>query len=119
MKIAEIMVGEFVKVVFEKRLNENMLANFFASVEGGEFAVCRVEASELIQFLDLIPKIRSKENRAEVTDALIIAQSMSDGISRGLLTFDGKLLDSRGLTEVISENLGGRKFRITEDPTRG
>jgi hypothetical protein len=73
---------------------------------------------EMKRFVDLLNRLRSRRepgHALEPTDCMIVAYSMADKESRGLLTFDGKLTQSRRIKDVVERHLKDRKrFEVTD-----
>ena len=73
---------------------------------------------EMKRFVDLLNRLRSRRepgHAPEPTDCMIVAYSMADKKSRGLLTFDGKLIQSRRIKDVVERHLKDRKrFEVTD-----
>jgi hypothetical protein len=63
---------------------------------------------EMKRFVDLLNRLRSKREpgRAlEPTDCIIVACSTADKESRGLLTFDRKLIQSKRIKDAVERHL--------------
>jgi len=124
LKVSALSVGEFVNELVEDNekdnstKNDNMIYDFYNMVKAKEFRICRVEKSELSLFSKLIGEISCRDYRIHATDVLIVAQGMADGDCCGLLTFEGKLHNNKGIDEVRKDTLMERKFRVTDDPRK-
>ena len=73
---------------------------------------------EMKRFVDLVNRLRSRHepgHAPEPTDCMIVAYSMANRESHGLLTFDGKLIQSRRVEDVVERHLKDRKrFEVTD-----
>jgi predicted nucleic acid-binding protein len=94
--------------------NETLICSFRERVKNREFAIRWVQASDLEQFLKLACEIKNADYGLEPSDALIIAQSLVDAKCRGLLTFDGDMMASVGVKDVVRKHRAG--FVITDKP---
>lgn len=114
LKVSEVSAGEFARVASLREDNETLMCSLYHRIKDKEFTICWVENSELAQFLKLVAEIRNADDAIQPSDVLIVAQSMVDTRCRGLLTFDGEMLSSGKLTDVITKNRAG--FIVTDDP---
>jgi hypothetical protein len=114
LKISVISIGEFVNLLVRDNLDENLLYDFKTKLENKDLGICLMEERGLSKFLELISEIRKGDNRIGTTDLLIAAHSMVDEGCCGLLTFDGALHRSVGISAIMGSL--GRKFGITDDP---
>jgi hypothetical protein len=114
LKVSEVSAGEFARIASIDEPNDTLICNLYHRIKDKEFTICWVERSELRQFLKLVDDIRTAVDRIQPSDVLIVAQSMVDARCRGLLTFDGEMIDSVRLKDVISKNRPG--FIVTDDP---
>lgn len=114
LKVSEVSAGEFVRIVSLGEPNETLLCNLYERVKGGEFTVCWVQGSDFEQFFKLANEIKDADYELEPSDALIIAQGLVDAKCRGLLTFDGPMMDSVGLKNVIKKHRP--QFVVTDKP---
>jgi hypothetical protein len=114
LKVSEVSAGEFVRIVSLGESNETLLCNLYERVKSRQFAICWVQRSDIAKFLGLVDEVRNADYQLEPSDTLIIAQSLVDAKCRGLLTFDGPMMDSVGLKNVIKKHRP--QFVVTDKP---
>ncbi|MCD6511086.1 MAG: PIN domain-containing protein [Thaumarchaeota archaeon] len=119
MRISEISLGELITVSMNKStagVNLEDLEILKSIIEKNEFEIYRLDRGRLGRFTDLVSRLK-KDRKIDPTDVLILAYSMADKESKGLLTFDNKMIGSKIVTDVRKENLRDRKgFVVTNDP---
>jgi hypothetical protein len=80
-------------------------------------SICNIPMKRLGRFVDLVSKIKSKNQRIDSNDILILACSISDKECKGLLTFDQELIYSKEIDYVVRSHVSDRKnFTITDRP---
>jgi hypothetical protein len=127
VKISSFAVGEFLSICIEKKEKfeklgvdpTSLLCALYGLLRSGEgMALCYVERSHIGRFCDLVNRIRTKDTYLKPGDCLILAHAMSDKDCSGFLTFDGEIIRSVGLKNVIRECLRDRKkFEIANEPS--
>jgi hypothetical protein len=69
--------------------------------------------------IDISLKIVEYENRIDPTDSLLVAQAAADPHSEYLLTFDKKILESKGIRtfikKLMDDGVRGNKLKITDE----
>ena len=81
--------------------------------------VGHVNRDDLRHYSDLIVKIWKVDSYLESTDVRILAMSIADRESRGLLTFEGELLSNPALLKFIAREVNFKRGHlITDDPFR-
>ena len=116
IRVSQITIGEFFDVLAKKHLpiDPSRLPEL---IRKGDIDVSSVDKQRLGRFADMVNKVRKGDPYIEPTDVLIVARSIADKECKGLLTFERKLLESKGLKKVTGKHTQDRKaYSITEDP---
>jgi len=135
LRISDVAAGELVRKGIEKWRSltespakkeefERILAGFFAELKKQEVEVYSLKREEVGRFSDLLNHLRSRRRKIggkpagdplRPPDSLIVAYSMADPESFGLLTFDTDLLFSQRVTVVVEEKIRNKKrFEVTD-----
>ena len=95
----------------------NLLNELYNQCQTGRIELHRLDKRSLGRFTDLVNRIKKRDPYIEAMDVLIVAYSMIDKKCRSLLTFEGKLINSRSLKDLIFEHIQDRKgYTITDRP---
>ncbi len=114
--IPDVCLGELVKVSAQKKLQIDF-KEVTSELEKGKMTVGHVKERDLRHYSNLVPKVRGADRYLESTDVRILAMSMADRDCRGLLTFEGKLIENPGLLKFIAKEMTFKKnYLITDDP---
>ena len=119
--MSEVAVGEFLEVAAFKDLAVSP-DDLLREIKDKKIIVCRLNKRQLGRYTDLVNKIRSKitksrkDRQIDATDIQILACSMVDKECKGLLTFDGPLINSKTLETLIKEHIQDRRYVVTDYP---
>ena len=86
-------------------------------VEGmqkGKVQVFRPDKYCIPRFSKLVEEINKYYWNIESMDMLILACGMVDDSCKGLLSFERKLIDNRGLVQVNESQYGNAKFTVSD-----
>ncbi|MEM3693020.1 MAG: hypothetical protein QXI39_03250 [Candidatus Bathyarchaeia archaeon] len=120
LKLSIFTVGEgFYKLTTDSRLSESRqhLSSRLLemSTEGRIFDIYRPDMEELGNIKKVVDSIiRSGEYNTDAVDILILAHAIADLKCHGLLTFDYRMINSKGIAKVVREHTKGRKFIIAD-----
>jgi len=129
LRISDVAAGELVRKGMEKRRSltespakrefDQILAGFFVRLEELGVEVYSLKREEVKGFGELLNQLRSRHGKVgdplRPPDSLIVAYSMADQESFGLLTFDTDLLFSRRVAVVVEERIRNKKgFEVTD-----
>lgn len=112
LRISDVAMGELVKLGVKKGLPLERLPNV---LDRERIEVYSLKREEVNEFINIVNHLRSRHLEGEELhppDCLIVAYSMTDRESRGLLTFDRNLIENRRIPEI--KRLKRRKFEVTD-----
>lgn|GEM_PF-2949310 len=124
LRVSDVAAGELVRKGIEKRSSTEPFPDFFATLKELGVEVYSLKREEVGRFSELLNFLRSPHREVggkpagdpiRPPDSLIVAYSMADRESSGLLTFDTDLLFSKRVAVVVRERIRNRKgFRVTD-----
>jgi hypothetical protein len=118
LRISDVAAGELVRKGIEKRRSSAGSSDFFATLKELGVEVYSLRREEVGRFSELLNFLRSPHREVggkpagdpiRPPDSLIVAYSMADRESFGLLTFDTDLLFSRRVAAVVGERMKNKK----------
>ncbi|MEM1689633.1 MAG: hypothetical protein QXX33_01210 [Candidatus Hadarchaeales archaeon] len=122
VRVSQVALGEFFSEVIEK-IKKNMslsltdICQEFLQYEL-EIYWLKKEGNEIGRFINFVNDLRSRKGNGweiDPMDCMIVACSMADRESFGLLTFDKNLIESRRISEIVKKHPDIKKFKITDN----
>jgi len=119
IKISEVALGEYFRILVDKEFKEDpeaLLSHaLFKIKQRTTISICVLPIEKLSRFISLIGHIKSKNQRIDFTDVIILACSLADEECRCLLTFDQELIQNKDINDVVKKETKDRKgFLITD-----
>jgi hypothetical protein len=114
VKTGITVLGEALKVCAEKD-KHGCVQNLMAHLSRGEkLIIHEPDGEELARLSKTIESVAKRDWRIGTMDRRILAETLADDTSHGLLTFDNAFMSDAGLSSLRQEAVWRKGFMVTD-----